>query len=212
MEHTPLTSAATSPMPLVPLSAGPAPLDPTRDLGEAVRIDQRMPFGGMVRIVFGEMRDFTVACQGDISLGGMYLPSTEFLPVGTILDLELMLGEELTLVRGRGEVVWVGRHPSSTDSRPGMGIRFLVLDPKGSDLIFRTVDRYIQMGGIPFDLDGIEYRSSAGSKNQWGSPSRQPRSTKDTIARWCSDFVGRYRSRTASGVGSHRRHRAPRSR
>jgi uncharacterized protein (TIGR02266 family) len=148
----------------------------------------------MVRLIFGEMSDFMVACQGDISLGGMYLPTAKPLPVGTSLDLELMLGDELTLVRGRGEVVWVGQGPSSKNSRPGMGIRFLELDPLGRDLIFRTVDRYIQMGGQPFDLDGIEYRSAAGSKNGGKSTSREPQSTKDTIARWCSGLVERYRS------------------
>ncbi|MBZ0112045.1 MAG: PilZ domain-containing protein [Thermoanaerobaculia bacterium] len=170
-----------------------------------------MPFGGMVRVVFGEMRDFTVACQGDISLGGMYLPTAEFLPVGTSLDLELMLGDELTLIRGRGEVVWLGQGPPSKSSRPGMGIRFLTLDPIGRDLIFRTVDRYIQTGGLPFDLDGIEYRSAAGSKSRWRSPLQGPRSTKDMIAGWCSDLVGRYGSRPASGVDSDRCQRAPTS-
>jgi hypothetical protein len=112
-----------------------------------------------------------MSCKGNISISGMYLPTQTPLPRGSIFEFELMVGEDMTLVRGVGQVVRSQPAAGPDASHPGMAIRFTSLDAAGRELIFRTVDRHIQSGGRPFDLDGPEWRGSQEEPGFWSSRS-----------------------------------------
>ncbi|MBZ0115181.1 MAG: PilZ domain-containing protein [Thermoanaerobaculia bacterium] len=122
---------------------------------DSPRLESRVPFDQEVRVVFDDLGDFVSCCSENVSLGGMFLATEVPLAIGTCFDFEFHSNQDLTLVRGRGEVSWV-RESASKGSAAGMGIRFLELDAIGFELIFRTVDRHIQGGGQPFELESFD--------------------------------------------------------
>lgn len=63
----------------------------------------------------------------DVSEGGLFVASWHLHPIGTQVEVafELPTGRA---IRTRGEVRWL-RETSDEGTRPGMGVRFLALDP-----------------------------------------------------------------------------------
>jgi uncharacterized protein (TIGR02266 family) len=116
------------------------------------RSNRRVPFEGEVRLRFDDLRDFVTEYAGNLSIGGMFVKTSSPRSPGTRFGFELNAEEDLTLVRGVGQVVWT-RGESGPAGPAGMGVRFVEVDPAGRELIFRIIDRYIQHGGQPFDLE-----------------------------------------------------------
>jgi len=107
-----------------------------------------------VRIYYPDLHRLADEICRDISVGGMFVESAAPPAIGTEIRFEIHLPtKQLLVVDGEGVVVWV--HPNSNDPlRPnGFGVKFQQLDPRFRNLIFRVVDRHIQRGGNPFDLD-----------------------------------------------------------
>jgi len=121
--------------------------------GAERRRDPRVDVEIGLRIQFGDFRGFVDECCRNLSIGGMFVESAAPPKVGASVRFELSLPEpSTTLVAGKGEVVWVRREAAPPHARSGFGVRFTEIDPISRELIFRTVDRYIQRGGEPFDL------------------------------------------------------------
>lgn len=118
------------------------------------RTAPRVPLETEIRIFYPDLRRLADEICRDVSVGGMFIESAAPLAVGTRLRFELSLpARRPRVVHGEGEVVW-RRPPGGDPARlPGYGVRFVDLDPRFRELIFRTVDRFIQGGGEPFDLD-----------------------------------------------------------
>jgi uncharacterized protein (TIGR02266 family) len=64
----------------------------------------------------------------NIAHGGVFVETLYPLRIGTVVELEVVVGEDPAPIRIRGEVVWV-KHPSEP-GEPGMGVRFLELPPE----------------------------------------------------------------------------------
>ncbi len=90
----------------------------------------------------------------NISLEGMFIATPSPSPVGSSLDFEIKVADEVVLIKGQAIVVWNRPLDSDSTRPPGMGVRFLSLDPISRGIIFRLVDHAIQSKGIdPFELD-----------------------------------------------------------
>lgn len=84
------------------------------------RAFERIPFKVAVQAGGGEQLwcGFTT----DISAGGVFIATQACFPVGTVVEFDLVLNEQVTHVKG--EVRWVRNGDCVT---PGMGIRFVDL-------------------------------------------------------------------------------------
>lgn len=117
------------------------------------RTSKRAPIETRVRLRFADLEDFQVHQSQDLSLGGMFLKGPNPPPVGTRVDFEFVLTDATELIRGTGEVMWVRPEDQGPEQPAGMGIRFLKLSPGSRAIIFHAVDRWIQEGGEPFDVE-----------------------------------------------------------
>lgn len=99
-----------------------------------------------LRIHYPDLQRLAGAICRDISVGGMFVESQAPLQVGTEIRFDIHLPTtKPQVVQGEGVVVWC---------RPGgFGVRFERLDPRFRALVYRVVDRFIQGGGDPFDLE-----------------------------------------------------------
>lgn len=121
--------------------------------GKPARGSERVPINAEVDLEFESFQGFLSEYSSNISLGGMFVRTSEAPPVGTVLRFSLKLKGNFNLIQGRGEVVWT--RPESEDPKvpAGAGIRFLELETASEDLIRRMVDRHRVQGGLPFELD-----------------------------------------------------------
>jgi uncharacterized protein (TIGR02266 family) len=116
------------------------------------RVDPRVELRTEVRVAYPDRQSIVASLCRNISVGGMFI-ETELPPApATVVRFEIDLEHFSEVVRGVGEVVWVKPSRGEGD-RAGFGLRFLDIDPRQRQLIFRIVDRYVQRGGQPFDLD-----------------------------------------------------------
>ena len=83
------------------------------------------------RVAMGSEHNFYTGFTQDISSGGLFLATSELREIGDIIEFGLQLGEGKTEIQMRGEVRWVREANDWTeDVPPGMGIKFLNLDPR----------------------------------------------------------------------------------
>ena len=112
----------------------------------------RIPFETEVRIRFSDMESFVSETAKNISLGGMFIATSEPAEVGTRFRFHLDIAGEVRFISGQAEVRW--RRTQAANGVPaGMGVEFTDLDEVSKSIIFRLVDNYIQtQGGEPFSL------------------------------------------------------------
>jgi len=122
------------------------------DYSNIPRDSRRVPLATKVQFKFDLFSGFLSEYSANISPTGMYIVSSNPEPPGRVLDLEFRLGDGFEIIQGKGEVVWSRSVADGPNRPPGMGIRFVELSEGSKDLIYRIVDRYVQEGGIPFDL------------------------------------------------------------
>ncbi len=105
-----------------------------------------------VRLASGQPVALAERTTLDLSRGGVFVRTLEPLPPGTRLSLELALTGGYGTVLAAGEVVWTTppSAPGESFRAPGMGVRFLDLDPASQALLDRYVGR---LGGGP-DAEG----------------------------------------------------------
>ena len=61
---------------------------------------------------------------GDISQGGLRLTVKEFIPLNTVVNLNILLSDPVRVVPAKGRVVWVREDPNG--ERFDVGIQFVV--------------------------------------------------------------------------------------
>lgn len=100
--------------------------------GPERRVHPRLQLQMLVQFRSDSMDDFLREFAGNISLGGMFIRTTEPLPHGVMIYLQFQLADGLKLIEGLGKVVHVNppEHPS-----PGMGVEFVNLDDASRGLI-----------------------------------------------------------------------------
>lgn len=110
-----------------------------------------------VVLEFPSFRDFIEAYSPVISQRGMFIRNSDVsqsqaFTVGDRIDFEVRLKDDFRLMKGSGEVVWLGRS-SSAGEESGTAVRFDDLDEPSQRLVARLLENYTRDGGKPFDLE-----------------------------------------------------------
>lgn len=90
----------------------------------------------LVQFRLETMEDFLAQYAGNISVGGMFIRSTQPHESGSLVYLQFRLTSGEKLIEGLGRVVHV--NPPEHEE-PGMGVEFVNLDPESVALIERIV-------------------------------------------------------------------------
>jgi uncharacterized protein (TIGR02266 family) len=126
--------------------------------------DPRLAVVVPVRYRYESIIDFIETQSMNISRSGMFMVSSQALPVGTVLDFEFSLADGYPLLRGKGEVVRASQRPA------GVGVRFQQLDEPSRKLIDRVVEINLQEGRRPtVSLDFAEPEKVEQLKNLKGA-------------------------------------------
>lgn len=99
------------------------------------RESRRLPRAAPVRLsVAGEDGELAARTR-DIAIGGMFVATSDVLPVGThtAFALELGSGDAPDTVQGEAAVVWVRETPGGADQPAGMGMQFTRVEPPGEE-------------------------------------------------------------------------------
>jgi len=83
---------------------------------------------GVFRVKYPNLDRLVTAYSHDLSKGGMFLTTDQFLPINAIIRLEIELPEQGGLLAVTSRVVYVRDKPGSSGKPVGMGIQFLDLD------------------------------------------------------------------------------------
>lgn len=107
----------------------------TERLGSAPRRAQERA-RAKIRIDFKRASDFFRAYIGNLGTGGLFIRTTQCLPVGTLLNLEFNLPDSDHIIQTKGKVVWARpKEIGETKKPPGMGIQFIDMNPEDSSLL-----------------------------------------------------------------------------
>lgn len=100
----------------------------------------------------------TTGAGSDLSVGGIYVVTTQDFHVGTLVDVEFTVDAIDRTFQVLGEVRWRQRQPVGTNVRWGLGIAFLNLDPNDRNALEAFVDvrNAIEPEEGPKDVESIE--------------------------------------------------------
>lgn len=87
-------------------------------------------------VSLGSDHNFYSGFAENLSVGGVFVATHQLRPVGEIVEVCIHLPDG-TEVRAAGEVRWVRLFNSDSDMPPGMGLRFLTLEPASNQAIER---------------------------------------------------------------------------
>lgn len=105
------------------------------------RKDKRAPISIKVRFKSATLDEFIEQYSLDISRGGIFIKAPKPMAVGTLLKFEFRLKDDSRLIHGVGRVVWNRDEDSSSGKPPGMGIKFIKMDPESRALVEQMVAR-----------------------------------------------------------------------
>lgn len=136
------------------------PLPPAGPVdGIEMRRCPRVPVGLTVRMNYRDVEEFAQGYTLNVSQGGFFIRTRTPQPAGTILDFEIRLEEDRLSFRGCGEVVR-SIPPAREGERPripGMGIRFLELDPLTRSMVENLIRDHrspvIEEEELPIDVE-----------------------------------------------------------
>jgi uncharacterized protein (TIGR02266 family) len=118
------------------------------------REHSRAPLKAPVKLQFESWSEPLEGFTGNISVGGMFVETTEPKPVGTYLRFEIRLPGEGNPVRGLGEVVWLRSRSEGPDRPKGMGLQFRHFNDEEYQRLERIVEALITALEFP-DLPAL---------------------------------------------------------
>ena len=116
------------------------PPDNQEPLQEERRLHRRTPFRALH--VRGESKRLHFSGYvRNLSIGGLFLQTTNPKPVGSKLRIQLPLEQELPPLECAAEVVWVQPFDVRSKTPPGMGLHFIDLEARAAHRIEAFVAR-----------------------------------------------------------------------
>lgn len=113
--------------------------------GEERRRFPRAPLSLLIQYRFDTLEDFLAEYSTDISLGGMFIRTSEPREEGQLVYLQFYLRDGAKLIEGLGRVVRSIPPEDATGQRvPGMGVEFLNFDEPSLELIRQIVERNLK--------------------------------------------------------------------
>ena len=86
-------------------------------------------------VSLGSDHNFYVGFVENLSTGGVFIATHMLKAVGEVFELTVHLPNSTEAVRGLGEVRWIREYSERSNVPPGMGVRFIRLDPGAQILI-----------------------------------------------------------------------------
>ena len=115
---------------------------------------RRVPIQRDVDLRFPNFEGLVTGVSANLSTTGMFIRSHDPPAAGAEFTFALRI-EEWSPIQGRAKVVWA-RPVSEGPERPaGMGVRFLDVDAQSRRMIRWLVDKHVEGGGKPFDLQTV---------------------------------------------------------
>ena len=102
-------------------------------------------------VQYRSAQEFTAAYAKNISGGGIFIKTQQPLGLNREVQLRFTLPNVSRQVVVQGLVVWTNPHPSRSSFPPGMGIKFMDLDPAAKTII----DGFVQEK-LPAAVAGAE--------------------------------------------------------
>jgi uncharacterized protein (TIGR02266 family) len=104
------------------------------------RKDKRAPVSLKARFKSATVDEFIEHYCKDVSRGGIFIKSSQPMPVGTLLKFQFQLKDESQLIKGVGRVVWTRNEDRAGADRPaGMGIKFIKMDNESRVMVDRII-------------------------------------------------------------------------
>ena len=106
--------------------------------GDERRRHERVPLSLLVQYRVNTFEEFLAEYSADISVGGMFIRTTEPRELGALIYLQFWLKDGSKLIEGLGRVVRV--NPPGDPARPaGVGLEFVNFDDDSMGLIEEIV-------------------------------------------------------------------------
>ncbi len=86
-------------------------------------------------VSLGSEHNFYAGFVENMSAGGVFVATHMLKPVGEKLELAIHLPDNEVVVRGIGEVRWIREYSEQSNVPPGMGVRFVHLEPASLEAI-----------------------------------------------------------------------------
>lgn len=86
-------------------------------------------------VSLGSDHNFYAGFAENLSVGGVFVATHLLKPVGERLELSIHLPDSEIVVRGVGEVRWLRMYSEQSNVPPGMGVRFVHLEPGSLEAI-----------------------------------------------------------------------------
>jgi len=99
-------------------------------MAQETRKGKRAPAALRVRFRAGTVEEFIEQQSPNISSGGMFIKSKSPLARGTLMVFDFQLQDGSPLIKGVGRVVWARKPESAGNEPPGMGIKFIRVEPE----------------------------------------------------------------------------------
>lgn len=98
-------------------------------------------YGVEIDVSLGSDHNFYAGFIENMSSGGVFVATHMIKPVGETLELSIHLPDTDTVARGIGEVRWIREYSEQSNVPPGMGVRFVHLEPGSLEAIEVFLER-----------------------------------------------------------------------
>ncbi|HEY5958603.1 MAG TPA: TIGR02266 family protein [Polyangiaceae bacterium] len=86
-------------------------------------------------VSLGSDHNFYVGFVENMSVGGVFIATHMLRAVGDVFELSVHLPNSEEVVQGLGEVRWIREYSERSNVPPGMGVRFIRLEPGSAEKI-----------------------------------------------------------------------------
>lgn len=112
----------------------------------------RAPLSLLVQFRFNTVQEFMMEYATNISIGGMFIRTTEPREIGALIYFQFTLKDGSKLIEGLGRVTWVTKYDpesSAEEQEPGMGLEYVNLDDESMVLVEQIVKQNLQKTDEP---------------------------------------------------------------
>ena len=107
-----------------------------------------------LEVQYRSAQEFTAAYAENISGGGIFIRTQQQLPLNREVQLRFTLPSISRPFAVHGLVVWTNPHPSRSSFPPGMGIKFMDLDPAAKTIIDGFVQEKLPVAALEGEPSG----------------------------------------------------------
>ena len=107
----------------------------------------KLPVSGRLNLKFSSLESLVQRLGRHICQDGIFIPTGEPKPAGTLLALRILVQPDETIVEAEGEVLWT-RRSHKPQEPTGMAFRFVHLNETGRNFVFR-IAQMNREAGIP---------------------------------------------------------------